>query len=289
MFNETTAEKPLLLRTLQFPLTRLLILGGIIFFLMGWTQGQLELAKDNPVLALAIALGMSAVALAIYTAWGRIIERREVSELSTPGLGGELAAGVLIGAGIYTACVLCLMALGVYQIEGLNPWGFLIPAMSMAIKAAIFEELVFRGVLFRSVEDLAGSWISIAVSSFVFGAVHLVNPDATIAGAAYIGIEAGLLLAAAYLVTRRLWLCIGLHMGWNYCESGVFSGAVSGAGSEPGLVRMTIEGPDFLTGGTFGMELSIFALILCSAAGLVLLRMALRRGHMVPAPWNSKR
>eukprot|EP01035_Chromulina_nebulosa_P004860 gene4860-6617_t len=75
MFNETTAEKPLLLRTLQFPLTRLLILGGIIFFLMGWTQGQLELAKDNPVLALAIALGMSAVALAIFTAWGRIIER----------------------------------------------------------------------------------------------------------------------------------------------------------------------------------------------------------------------
>jgi hypothetical protein len=158
----------------------------------------------------------------------------------------------------------------------------------MAVKSSVFEELAFRGVLFRSVEEMAGSWIAIIVSSLVFGLIHLVNPGATIAGAVYIAIEAGLLLAAAYLVTRRLWIAIGFHMLWNYVQSAVFSGIVSGAVATPGLFRARIEGPGFFTGGSFGMEQSVFALILCTAAGVVMLTVAIRRGHLVPAPWNRR-
>jgi hypothetical protein len=36
------------------------------------------------------------------------------------------------------------------------------------------------------------------------------------------------------------------------------------------------------------MEQSVFALILCTITGIVLLVIAIRRGHMVPAPWNRK-
>lgn len=96
MSNQMISERPLLQRALQFPLTRLLILGGIIFFLMAWTEEQMLAVKDSPAFALAIALVMSFVALAIYTGWGRLIERRDVSELSTPGLGRECATGILI-------------------------------------------------------------------------------------------------------------------------------------------------------------------------------------------------
>ena len=164
----------------------------------------------------------------------------------------------------------------------------MIPAAAMAVKSGIFEELVFRGVLFKSVEDMAGSWIAIIVSSLVFGFLHLLNPDATFAGAAYIAIEAGLLLAAAYLATRRLWMAIGFHMLWNYVQSAVYSGIVSGGVALPGLLQQKTEGPTFFTGGNFGMEQSIFALILCTATGVVMLVIAMRRGHMVPAPWNRK-
>ena len=98
-----------------------------------------------------------------------------------------------------------------------------------------------------------------------------------------------LLLAAAYLVTRRLWMAIGYHMLWNYVQSAVFSGIVSGGVSLPGLFQAKIEGPSFFTGGTFGMEQSVFALVLCTLTGVVMLVIAMRRGHMVPAPWNRKR
>lgn len=176
------------------------------------------------------------------------------TELSLPGAGRELTIGALVGIALYTACVLLLMVLGMYSIEGLNLVSIMIPDIAIAVTSGVFEELVFRGVLFKSVEDMAGSWLAIIISSLVFGFIHLLNPSATIGGAVYICIEAGLLFSAACMVTRRLWMAMGLHMLWNYVQSAVFSGIVSGGVMMPDLFKTKVEGPDFVTGGSFGME-----------------------------------
>lgn len=274
------------LRVLQHPLTRLIVLGGTMFYLMGTNNGFMIKLKGTPLLSIAITIAMAVLALAIYAGYGRFIEQRPVTELSWPGMGRELGQGLMTGAGLYTLCVLILMGLGIYRIEGLNPWTYVVPAVAMALSTGIFEELLFRGVLFRSVEDMFGSWISLAVSSLVFGFVHLLNPAGTIIGAIYISIEAGLLLAAAYMLTRRLWLSIGFHIAWNYTQSAIFSGIVSGGVSDPGLIRSNIKGPDVLTGGSFGLESSVIAFALCTATGIVLLIMAVKRGKIVPPGWK---
>jgi hypothetical protein len=287
--NDTSELKPALwLRILQSPLARLILLGGPVFFMMGLSNGFMKEFKGTPLQSIAAAAGMAALAVAVYVGFGRFIERRSVSELSLPGAGREWGAGLLIGAGLYTACVLILIALGMYRIEGLNPWTFVIPAVAMALSSGVFEELIFRGALFRSVEDMFGSWISLAVSALVFGLVHLANPAGTIVGAIYISIEAGVLLAAAYMLTRRLWLSIGFHMAWNYTQSAIFSGIVSGNAPEPGLIRSNIRGPEVLTGGSFGLESSVLAFALCTATGVVMLIMAARRGKIVPPFWRRK-
>jgi membrane protease YdiL (CAAX protease family) len=72
------------------------------------------------------------------------------------------------------------------------------------------------------------------VSSLVFGLTHLMNPQGTLQGALFIAVEAGILLAAAYMLTRRLWLSIGFHMAWNYTQSAIFSGIVSGNDAQQG-------------------------------------------------------
>lgn len=277
---------PIWLRILQFPLTRLIVLGLGLFAFMAWAESWLKDYYDSPLLNITIQIVLGLAVIGVYLAWGKIIERREVNELSTPGLAREWAIGALIGAGLYTAATMVLMILGIYKVEGINPVSFMLPAVAMAIKSGIFEELIFRGVLFRSTEAMFGSWVGILVSSLVFGLLHLTNPGATMGGAIYICIEAGLLLSAAYLVTRRLWICIGFHMAWNYFQSAVFSGIVSGVASDPGLFRATIEGPELLTGGSFGMEHSIVALLLCTTTGVVLLMIAIRRGHLMPPMWR---
>lgn len=270
------------LRILQFPLVRLLLLGAPLFYMMAVNNGFMEKYAATPALAIAVTIAMAGLGLAYYVGFVRLIERRPVSELTLPQLPRELGIGLLVGAGLYTGSVLVLMVLGVYRIEGLNPISFMIPAIALALSSGVFEELVFRGALFRIVEDWLGSWISLVVSSFAFGFMHMLNPAATLTGALFISIEAGLLLAAAYMVTRRLWMSMGFHMAWNYTQSAVFSGIVSGGVSEPGLIKPIINGPDFLTGGSFGLEASVVAFVFCTGAGVVLLVMAVRRGNIVP-------
>ena len=274
------------LRILQFPLTRLLLLGGVLFLMLGMSNGYRFELSGSPLTALAVTAGMVTLGLAVYVLFVRFVERRPVSELALPGMGRELGVGLLVGSGLYTASVLILMVLGIYRIEGLNPVSFMLPAVAMALSSGVFEELLFRGALFRIVEEWLGSWISLAVSSFVFGFVHLLNPAGTIMGALFISIEAGVLLGAAYMATRRLWMSMGFHMSWNYTQSAVFSGVVSGSVSEPGLIKPVIKGPDVLTGGSFGLESSLIAFLLCTTAGVVLLILAVRRGNIVQPFWR---
>ncbi len=283
----TLQPKPsLLLRIAQFPLTRLVVLGAGLYFLLGVKNGFRAQFASAPWLALAAVAAMSALGLAVYAAFVRFVERRAVSELSLPGMGRELGLGLLVGAVLYSLCVLILMLLGNYQIIGLNPWSFMLPAVSMALGSGVFEELVYRGVLFRVVEESLGSWISLLVSSLVFGIAHLHNDNATVIGALSISVEAGLLLAGAYMVTRRLWMSIGFHFAWNFTQSGIFSGNVSGNDTGQGLIKASVQGSDWLTGGSFGLEASMVALLMGTAAGVALLLMAVRRGNVMPPLWK---
>lgn len=286
--NDVTAQKPMLLRIVQFPPLRLAMFGAVMFFMLGYSNNFMALTASNPLLQIAVVIGWSAVGFAVYIGLVRLIERRPVTELALPGMGRELGIGLLVGAGLYTACILVLMVMGIYKIDGLNPVSFMLPAIALALSSGILEELLFRGVLFRIVEEWLGSWISLVVSSLVFGLVHLMNPAATLMGAIFISVEAGILLAAAYMLTRRLWMSMGFHMAWNYTQSGVFSGIVSGSDSDPGLIRPVIDGPTLLTGGTFGVESSVIAFVLCTATGVILLIMAARRGHVVPPFWRQR-
>ena len=126
------------------------------------------------------------------------------------------------------------------------------------------------------------------MSSLVFGLVHLSTEGATVMDVTFISIEAGLLLAAAYMLTRRLWLCIGFHAAWNFTQGSVFSGAVSGTQEPTGLIKTTMHGPDLFTGGNFGMEASVVALALLTTTGVVMLVMAIRRGEVRLPMWMRR-
>lgn len=287
--NDITAETPIWLRILQYPPVKLLLLGGMLFYCIGFSNLFMSENKGQTLPATIAAVAMIALAMVIYFGFARWVERREVSELALPGMAKEMGIGLLVGSGLYTGCMLILMVMGIYRMDGLNPVSFLVPAIASALSSGFLEELLFRGALFRIVEEWLGSWISIIVSSVVFGLVHLANPDATLTGAIFISVEAGLLLAAAYMVTRRLWMSIGFHVSWNYTQSAIFGGIVSGGIAEPGLIKPILEGPDLLTGGQFGLEASLTAFLLCTTAGVILLVMAVRKGNVVQPFWKRSK
>jgi uncharacterized protein len=89
------------------------------------------------------------------------------------------------------------------------------------------------------------------------------------------------------LLTRRLWLCVGIHFAWNFTQGGVFSAAVSG-GKTTGLLQGQMVGPAWLTGGAFGAEASLVALVVCAVAGLLLVIAAKRSGHVIQPFWSAR-
>ena len=156
-----------------------------------------------------------------------------------------------------------------------------------ALMAGVTEELLIRAVAFRILEGWLGSWLALSISAAFFGLLHLPNPQATIVSSAAIALEAGVMLAAAYMVTRRVWLAIGIHVAWNFAQSGIFGVAASGVKST-GYLEGDLHGPPLLSGGAFGPEASIVAVVVCLAVGLYLLRVAHRKGHILRPSWRPE-
>lgn len=114
------------------------------------------------------------------------------------------------------------------------------------------EELSFRGYILQRLAQAWGLPAAVVVSSLIFAMVHMLNPNVQPLAMVSLFI-AGLLLACAYLVSRSLWLPIGLHIGWNLAEMHLLGFAGSGA-PEPAIIRSVVNGPEVMTGGAFGPE-----------------------------------
>jgi len=228
------------------------------------------------------------VMCAAYFGYVRLVERRNVVELARGRSIVEFAIGFSTGAALFAATAAILGVLGVWQIDGVNAWTSLIHPLSAALGAAFIEEILFRGILFRIAEESLGSGLAIALSAAVFGLAHGFNPGAGAVSTIAIGLEAGVLLAAAYMYSRRLWLPIGLHFAWNFTEAGIFGASASGHDAQ-GLLVSRLSGPDLLTGGAFGPEASIVALLVCLCASIGLLVLARRKNHIVAPVWQRSR
>lgn len=148
-------------------------------------------------------------------------------------------------------------------------------ALGLSIFAGVVEELFARGVLFRISEQHVGTLAAVVLSSAVFGAQHADNAGATLFSTLAVALEGGAMLGLVYVVARTLWAPIAVHFAWNFTQS-VLGIPVSGNESF-GAWQVGFEGPDWLTGGGFGLETSAIAVMLWSVVIVVLAVVAARR------------
>ena len=159
--------------------------------------------------------------------------------------------------------------------------------LAFAVLAGILEELLFRGYFFRLSSRIIGTWGALIFTSALFGLAHLGNKGATLSSGIAIMLEAGVLLGSAYVVTQRLWFPIGLHIAWNFTEGSVFGMQVSGNSTSSGLIHGSLTGSNLMTGGAFGPESSIVAVLVCLAVAIVLLVRAAQLGRIEPPAWTQ--
>lgn len=267
-------------RLLRFPLVKIILATVLV---AATAQLVMELTRVVASQEVRIVWPQLLAALAVlltYAAFVRYVEKRPASELSRRRALPEFAAGLAIGAAMVAAQIGILYALGYYEPSAINAWtiGFVQP-LAVMVLVGVLEEVIGRGIIFRMTEESLGSWPAILISALVFGLAHMPNEGA---GLLSIGITvaAGAFFAATYMLTRRLWLCIGIHAAWNYTLGTIFSVAVSGHESR-GLLVGKLSGPEWLTGGSYGLEASLLTLLTLAALGSYFLWLARARGQFV--------
>ncbi|WP_432054929.1 CPBP family intramembrane glutamic endopeptidase [Streptomyces sp. bgisy022] len=238
--------------------------------------------RDDDWLTLVLGVTVAAAAMPVYAWVVRRTEHRAAEDVARERAVARTVRGVLVGGAMFAAVVVNLSTAGYYDIHGLGSVTGALGLLGFMVAVATIEEIVYRGVLFRIVEEHLGTYTAMLLTGLVFGLSHLLNENATLWGALAIVIEAGFMLAAAYAATRSLWFTIGVHFGWNFAAAGVFSTEVSGNGANEGLLDTSTAGPELLTGGSFGPEGSVYAVGFGALLTLVFLWLAHRRGTIVP-------
>jgi membrane protease YdiL (CAAX protease family) len=124
------------------------------------------------------------------------------------------------------------------------------------ILAAAAEEAMFRGYPLQTMTRSKLAWLAIVLTSVIFSLDHLDNPN-VVRGFTFVNTAlAGVWLALAYLRTRSLWFPLGVHWAWNWMMGAVIGLPVSGIDhlTPNPLVRAVAVGPQWLTGGAYGIE-----------------------------------
>lgn len=282
------------IKTLALSAPLRLVWTVLLLFAVNAVLNRLNIARSAPGSeSVAWVYRNFVVALGVLWVSLRFLEGKRLADagLSLRSAPRGLAAGVLLGAVLITMVVGVLAIVGSYRIEGFFPLapgtsrsGRLGMITGILFLAAMSEEVKLRAILFRLLEQSVGTWVAISLSALAFGFIHWNNAGATVWSSLAIAFEGGVLLAALYAATRSLWLPIGAHWGWNVFEGSIWGVAVSGHGAGAWL-QGALTGPTWMTGGIFGPEAGVPALVVGCISGVLAMVWMVRRGQVQSGPW----
>jgi membrane protease YdiL (CAAX protease family) len=215
---------------------------------------------------LRLYIELVSVAAILLAAWlmVRFVDRRPFISLGfAPRLAvRDIAVGLIIGLGMMAACIAVLSVCGWARAEATAAFSaslFAIAALAM-IANTFTQEIMVRGYMQQTIQSDFGRLSGVLVSALLFLALHLGAIRGEILPAISI-FAAGVLLGTAYAVTGNLWLPIALHFGWNFLQGPVLGQNVSGQSLDAGWRLFRVGGPPLMTGGRFGIEGGLVAII----------------------------
>ena len=281
-------------RIVQFPLIRLLIAALFMVAVLALDK-VFKLTVLSPLSGNILiifkyieAIIFFVLLVAAYRFYAKLVERRTAPELSFSNWLSEFGLGFLISMGLVIIIVAILYIPGYLNFVGLAANKRV--ALDLAVKfamGAFIEELFFRLIIFKLSEELLGTWIAFSIQAVFFGFAHQANENATIFTSISLITIGGIFETAAFIYTRRIWFPFGIHMAWNYFQSGIFSMPNSGT-SYDGLITTNISGPVAITGGNFGIEASYVAIFLCLIIGVWLVVSSYKAGQFTKPLWKRK-
>ena len=225
--------------------------------------------------------------LLLFIFWVKVIEKNSLSSLGFVKRNWlkYLAWGILLSllqmgviALVYQVC-----GIGTFELNelSLEPILFILGLFPFWLLQGGTEEVATRGWLLTRIAARTNLPLAIAISSSLFGFLHLGNSGVTFLSVLNIildGVLAGLLL----IYTDSIWLVVAQHGTWNYVQGNLLGFQVSGTGADASIFSFTMgSGPDWLTGGEFGAEGSIITTLVLLVSVVIVYRLGERREKVV--------
>lgn len=238
-----------------------LLLGALAFLVAGNIAS--EAAGDHPFRRELIFRALWAVLLLGIFIWlltmSDHLEEHRIAAQGLPRAKGwlkQFVLGCVVGIVLTILAVAPIYFWGHFRFKILMTWHFvpnLVAVFLTLLVGALAEELMFRGFPFQHLEQAIGTLRGVILFSVFYGLLHLLNPGANAWGIANT-VLIGILLTAAYLRTRALWLPWGIHFGWNATLGLLFGLPVSGLRVFNLWIYTEAYGPKWLTGDSYGIE-----------------------------------
>ena len=240
-----------------------LFIGGIILFTIAYAFATIpELYIGNNWISGTLSLICGVLLLLMYRWLVRSYEERKIEELSMQKSLKDTGIGFLWGMLMMAAVIGIFTLCGWYKIIGCSFTVACIYRYLMAyFVVAVGEEIVFRGIMFRLLDSQFNLWVALIISAIVFGAAHIINPNATVVSTVGISLATGVLFGLLFKYYRTLWVPIGIHWSWNFVQGTVTGCPVSGGAPDYSILQSVTSGPELFTGGLFGPEASIITMI----------------------------
>ena len=223
------------------------------------------------------------IILFLFIFWVKVIEKNALSSL---GFVKRNWLKYLVWGILMSLVQMGVIAL-IYQVSGigsfelnelsLEPLFFIIGLFPFWLLQGGTEEVATRGWLLTRIAARTNLPLAIAISSSLFGILHMGNAGVTFLSLLNIildGVLAGLLL----VYTDSIWLVVAQHGTWNYVQGNLLGFQVSGTGADASIFSFTMgDGPVWLTGGAFGAEGSIITTLVLLVSLVIVYRLGERK------------
>ena len=246
----------------------LLGLNKVLGTLAGTARMLQQAQAGTMTIPLVLTLdGLQGTVVILLSILAARLEKRSLDSLGLPLSSG---APTLFLKGWVWGVSIASLDLGITWLSGgVHFNGFALPPQEIFLSGllwaltfvlvALFEEALYRGYALQALSTSIGFWPAAICLSVLFGGLHLLNPGETLLGALDV-VSYALLACFTLQRTGNLWFAVGLHAAWDFSLTVLYSVPSSGMHARGALLRSTLSGPTWLTGGSDGPEGSILGL-----------------------------
>ena len=276
-------------RVLDFPVTKIILGISVPFSLFVVIQNFVlkpflfSIIQDRSI-ADPIIIFISSILLVVsYYYLFCLYDKREITELSLKHSPKEMLGAFICGFLTISICIFILYLLGYYHVISISTTHYSARLFAVIIFAALVEDLFHRGLILRVIENWLGTHIAIVIAMLV-ELQHISNPNTNLFDLILYVIW-GFSLGMMFIYTKRIWLPYFFHVGWNFSQP-FYGSSLTGAYDFGYIIQSKFTGPELLTGGSFGIENSIFTLSFLLFIGMTFYYLTKKEGKIIKGKWS---